>query len=52
MEAMEAMFTTEPPPALLIAGMQALVPRNTPSAFTSMTRFQVSRSRSSTVLRS
>ena len=34
MEAIDAMFTMEPPPDLRIAGMQALVPRNTPSALT------------------
>src|SRR4029450_1701043 len=38
MRAIEEMFTIEPPPARLMAGMACLVPRNTPLALTAMRR--------------
>ena len=46
--AVDEMLTMEPPPALRMAGIAALVPRNTPLAFTSITSSQVWESVSST----
>src|SRR6266566_1409593 len=46
---MEEMLIIEPPPALRIAGMAYLVPRNTPLAFTSITRSHCSSVRCSMV---
>ena len=44
----DEMLMIEPPPALLMAGMAAFVPRNTPFALTSITSSQVDSSVSST----
>src|SRR5438552_2714614 len=44
----DEMLTIEPPPARRMAGMAALLPRNTPVAFTSITRCHASSDVSST----
>ena len=47
MPAMDEMFTMDPPPARRMAGMACLVPRNTPLAFTAITRSHSASVRSS-----
>jgi hypothetical protein len=51
MPATEEMFTMEPPPDWRIAGIAYLVPRNTPLAFTAMTRSHSAAVRSSIATR-
>ena len=49
--ATDEMFTIDPPPAFLIAGITAFVPRNTPFELTSCIRSHSSSEVSSTPLR-